>query len=257
MSSVKPKPENFFTSLAHKLTSALSLPLLRNRGGMGRNPRPPGNIALSLRKHLKAFKSTAALVYYCLCVDKSWSPGVSALTWPIWKQEGKHKPVCACQFISWPVRACFLCIGPDMASHCRDFTTGPLLPLESHHRPPSPALWIVSCKQFISKTQWVTFSRLAHDRISIENGFLENGRCISRWCLVTSRQWFKPRGRLWFFSTMYQCAESRRGTHIFTPSSSFVVRMNLCIRGRAVLWWLWFQWTQIQNKCLISLSQGH
>lgn len=32
------------------------------------------------------------VVYYVLCVNKRWSPGVSALTKPIWKHEGKYKP---------------------------------------------------------------------------------------------------------------------------------------------------------------------
>lgn len=72
---------------------------------------------------LKVFEKNCSDVYHWLPVDKGWSPGVSALTRPFTEQRRKHKPACACHFISWLVRACFLCISLNMAFYPRDFAT--------------------------------------------------------------------------------------------------------------------------------------
>lgn len=90
----------------------------------------------------------------------------------------------------------------------------------------------------------VTASRLAPDRIKIENDILENGQCISTWCFVRSRQRFKPRKWLWFFSTVYQCVESKPWNQIFTPNNCFMASIKLSAWGRAIFWWFWFKWTQ-------------
>ena len=68
----------------------------------------------------------------------------------------------------------------------------------------------------------------------IENDILEDGQCKSASCFVRSRQWFKPRRGLWFFSALYRCAESKLWKHIFTPRNYFMVK-KLSARGRTVL----------------------
>lgn len=93
-------------------------------GGL-RNSRPSSNIPVSHHKHLTSLKRCSSMW------TKSWSPDVSTLTRPIWKQEGKYKPAFACHFISWLVRACFLCISLNMAFHRRDFAVLPP-PLRYH-----------------------------------------------------------------------------------------------------------------------------
>lgn len=129
-------------------------------------------------------------------MNKSWSPGVSALTRPIWKQEGKYKLACACHFISWLVRACFLCISPNMAFHQRDFAT--CSPLSF------PSSTFETQLQTISFSRLrLTVSRLAPDRTVIEKDVLEDWQCKSASCFVRSRQWFKTREWLWFFSLLY------------------------------------------------------
>lgn len=183
-------------------------------GGL-RNSRPRSNIPLSHHKHVTSSKRCSSMW------TKSWSPDVSTLTRPIWKQEGKYKPACACHFISWLVRACFLCISLNMAFHRRDFAVLP--PPLRYHR----STLTLSCKQFIFKTHWVTVSRLALDRIQIENDILEEGQCKSHSWFVRPRQRFKPRECSWFFSTPYQLAERKLWKQIFTPRNYFRASIKL------------------------------